>query len=257
MEDPFFEVRDDVQKSISTAQELYDRWQELLSDNTTASKNEELDWVARELRTVLKTVELDLDDLDEVIKISESDPEKFDLTRSEIDDRKAFVARTRRTLNDIRDHMANSGNRVKVQQRGELLGGKAGGSGTGSKAAGKKADKYAKAQEETRKQNQTFIDDQKQLQEQIIRQQDHELDQISTSLSRTKEISLKIGDELDAQDELINDLDQHMDNTGSRLKQVIAKVDKVMRSSNDGKQMCCIVVLLIILVVVIVLVVEI
>eukprot|EP01136_Pigoraptor_vietnamica_P034342 Opistho-1_new@98192 len=250
MEDPFFEVRDDVQKSINSPKELYERWQELLNENTSAAKNEELDWVARELRTVLKTVELDLEDLDEVIKISETDPEKFDLTRSEIEDRKGFVNRARRTLSEIRDHMSHSGTRVKTQQRGELLG-EAGGS-----KAGKKADKYARAAEESRRQNQAFIDDQKQQQQQIIQQQDHELEQISNTLGRVKDISLKIGDELDAQDQLIDDLDQHVDNTSSRLQQLIQKVEKVSRATSDGKQMCCIVVLLIVLIVIIVLIVE-
>ncbi|KAJ8395483.1 hypothetical protein AAFF_G00032170 [Aldrovandia affinis] len=68
MEDPFFVVKGEVQKAVNTAQSLHQRWSELLQDPASASK-EEVDWTTNELRNSLRSIEWDLEDLDETINI--------------------------------------------------------------------------------------------------------------------------------------------------------------------------------------------
>lgn len=61
-------VLSEVQKAVNTAQGLHQRWSELLQDPSSASK-EEVDWTTNELRNSLRSIEWDLEDLDETINI--------------------------------------------------------------------------------------------------------------------------------------------------------------------------------------------
>ena len=65
----------EVEESIKKAKALHERWQALYK-NPRADK-EELQWTTKELRTTLKGIEWDLDDLGETISIVEKDPGRF------------------------------------------------------------------------------------------------------------------------------------------------------------------------------------
>jgi hypothetical protein len=58
----------DVQKMSETAKALYHRWNELVGDPRGTSK-EEFDWTTNELRNSLRSIEWDLEDLEETINI--------------------------------------------------------------------------------------------------------------------------------------------------------------------------------------------
>ncbi|XP_069351147.1 syntaxin-10 isoform X2 [Eulemur rufifrons] len=70
LEDPFFVVRGEVQKAVNTARGLYQRWCELLQEGAAVGR-EELDWTTNELRNGLRSIEWDLEDLEETIDILE------------------------------------------------------------------------------------------------------------------------------------------------------------------------------------------
>ena len=74
----------EVQKAVQTAKGLYQRWCELLEDSMHCSK-EEYDWTMNELRNSLRSIEWDLEDLEETISIlfqTESGPLHFTLIPS-------------------------------------------------------------------------------------------------------------------------------------------------------------------------------
>uniref|UniRef100_A0A8D2DDV7 Syntaxin 10 n=1 Tax=Sciurus vulgaris TaxID=55149 RepID=A0A8D2DDV7_SCIVU len=75
LEDPFFVVRGEVQKAVNTARGLHQRWCELLQDGAAVGR-EELDWTTNELRNGLRSIEWDLEDLEETIGIVEANPGK-------------------------------------------------------------------------------------------------------------------------------------------------------------------------------------
>jgi len=58
----------EVLKATETATALYHRWQELVSDNANVSK-EEFNWTTNELRNCLRSIEWDLEDLEETVYI--------------------------------------------------------------------------------------------------------------------------------------------------------------------------------------------
>nr|AAI08777.1 MGC78971 protein [Xenopus laevis] len=106
MEDPFFVVRGEVQKAVNTAQGLFQRWTDLLQDPSISTR-EELDWTTNELRNNLRSIEWDLEDLDETISIVESNPRKFSLDPAELRQRKAFINDTRQCVKDMKDRMTS------------------------------------------------------------------------------------------------------------------------------------------------------
>jgi len=58
----------EVLRATETASALYHRWQELISDHASVSK-EELSWTTNELRNCLRSIEWDLEDLEETVYI--------------------------------------------------------------------------------------------------------------------------------------------------------------------------------------------
>nr|1LVF_A Chain A, syntaxin 6 [Rattus norvegicus]1LVF_B Chain B, syntaxin 6 [Rattus norvegicus] len=107
MEDPFFVVKGEVQKAVNTAQGLFQRWTELLQGPSAATR-EEIDWTTNELRNNLRSIEWDLEDLDETISIVEANPRKFNLDATELSIRKAFITSTRQIVRDMKDQMSAS-----------------------------------------------------------------------------------------------------------------------------------------------------
>ncbi|CAI5766369.1 syntaxin-10 isoform X2 [Podarcis lilfordi] len=68
LEDPFFVVKGEVQKAVNAARGLYQRWCQLLQETQVISK-EEFDWTTNELRNSLRSIDWDLEDLEETIYI--------------------------------------------------------------------------------------------------------------------------------------------------------------------------------------------
>ncbi|XP_056266301.1 syntaxin-10 isoform X1 [Pseudoliparis swirei] len=105
-EDPFFVVKGEVQKALSRARALFERWEELLQDGTQVSRDE-LDWSANELRNCLRAIDWDLEDLSETISIVESNPGKFRLADDELRERRSFVERTRSAVQEMKDQLSS------------------------------------------------------------------------------------------------------------------------------------------------------
>lgn len=87
----------EVQKAVNTARGLYQRWCELLQEGAAVGR-EELDWTTNELRNGLRSIEWDLEDLEETIGIVEANPGKFRLPAGDLQERRVFVERMREAV---------------------------------------------------------------------------------------------------------------------------------------------------------------
>ncbi|XP_072367831.1 syntaxin-6 isoform X2 [Scyliorhinus torazame] len=194
MEDPFFVVKGEVQKAVNTSQGLYQRWTELLAEPSSASK-EECDWTTNELRNSLRSIEWDLEDLDETISIVETNPRKFNLDPAELSKRKAFITSTKQTVKEMKDHMSSSSVQALAEQKNRqtLLSTK------GSQGLNSTSDKYNRLDQELQAVNSHFIEDQHAQQQLITEQQDDQLELVSGSIGVLKNMTQKIGNELDEQ----------------------------------------------------------
>ncbi|NXO17232.1 STX6 protein, partial [Oriolus oriolus] len=247
----------EVQKAVNTAQGLFQRWTELLQDPSIATR-EEIDWTTNELRNNLRSIEWDLEDLDETINILsvvcggivEANPRKFNLDATELGIRKAFITSTRQVVRDMKDRMSNSSMQALAERKNRqaLLG------ESGSQSWSSGPDKYSRLDRELQLANSHFIEEQQAQQQLIVEQQDEQLELVSGSIGVLKNMSQRIGGELEEQAVMLDDFSHELDSTQSRLDNVMKKLAKVSHMTSDRRQWCAIVVLFIILLVVLILI---
>lgn len=119
VEDPFFVVRDEVLNAVETANALYHRWQELVSENARVNK-EDFNWTTNELRNCLRSIEWDLEDLEETVLIVEKKPKHFKIDGAELSNRREFINRTRASVKVMQAHLRNSSISSKSRENGSL-----------------------------------------------------------------------------------------------------------------------------------------
>ena len=73
-----------------------------------------------------------------------------------------------------------------------------------------------------------------QQQRQIMDNQDVHLDELSRSITRQRDISLQINDELDVHTGLLEGLDHDLDHTDSRLTGARRRLDRVARGAKEN-----------------------
>lgn len=66
-------------------------------------------------------------------------------------------------------------------------------------------------------------------QRQMMEEQDVHLDQLAHSIGRQRDLSLQINEELDVHHGLLQEMDEELDHTSSRLSQARRKLDKVAK----------------------------
>lgn len=249
MEDPFFVVKGEVQKAVNTAQGLFQRWTELLQGPSAATR-EEIDWTTNELRNNLRSIEWDLEDLDETISIVEANPRKFNLDATELSIRKAFITSTRQIVRDMKDQMSASSVQALAERKNRqaLLGD----SSSQNWNAGV-TDRYGRLDRELQLANSHFIEEQQAQQQLIVEQQDEQLELVSGSIGVLKNMSQRIGGELEEQAVMLDDFSHELESTQSRLDNVMKKLAKVSHMTSDRRQWCAIAILFAVLLVVLIL----
>ena len=73
-----------------------------------------------------------------------------------------------------------------------------------------------------------------QQQQMLMDHQDVHLDELSRSITRQRDISLQINDELDVHTGLLEGLDHDLDRTDSRLTNARRKLDRVARGAKEN-----------------------
>lgn len=87
---------------------------------------------------------------------------------------------------------------------------------------------------------------------QVLAEQDEALDRLGESISRQRELSIQIGDELDEHVAILDDVDRHVDRHQTRLDKARKNLGTVARKAKDNMQLTIILILIIILVLLII-----
>ncbi|XP_027632567.1 syntaxin-10 isoform X2 [Tupaia chinensis] len=189
LEDPFFVVRGEVQKAVNNARGLYQRWCEFLQEGAGVGR-EELDWTTNELRNGLRSIEWDLEDLEETIGIVEANPSKFKLPAGDLQERKMFVERMREAVQEMRDHMVSPAAVAFMERNNrEMLVSKPAAQKPPSDLLDASAISAASR----------YIEEQQATQQLILEEQDQQLEMVSGSIRVLKHMSGRVGEELDEQ----------------------------------------------------------
>eukprot|EP00118_Oscarella_pearsei_P018518 m.189781 g.189781 ORF g.189781 m.189781 type:complete len:243 (+) comp39423_c1_seq4:119-847(+) len=85
--------------------------------------------------------------------------------------------------------------------------------------------------------------------QEIMREQDEGLEELSKVVERQKLIGMAIHDEVEQQDDIIDNLATHVDRTTGRIQRETRHVERIRVKASD-KGLCCVVVLLLLLIIV-------
>ncbi|RMZ68879.1 hypothetical protein GMOD_00002764 [Pyrenophora seminiperda CCB06] len=91
-----------------------------------------------------------------------------------------------------------------------------------------------------------------QFHSQVIRDQDDQLDRLGESIGRQRELSMQIGDELDGQVLLLDDVEEGVDRHQAQFVRARGRLDRFSRKARENWSLTVIVVLIIILVLLII-----
>ena len=73
-----------------------------------------------------------------------------------------------------------------------------------------------------------------QSQRELMDEQDLHLDNLSQSINRQRDLSLQINDELDVHTGLLEELDEELDSTDTRMSRARQKLDRVARGAKQN-----------------------
>ena len=81
--------------------------------------------------------------------------------------------------------------------------------------------------------NDSFLDQQRDQQQLLVRKQDEDLDEISVSIQRIGQVGLTIGEELETQGKMLEELEEDVE-TNSRLAAAQRKMNAVLKKAGAG-----------------------
>ncbi|XP_066962965.1 syntaxin-6 isoform X3 [Macrobrachium rosenbergii] len=243
LEDPFFVVKDEVCKALNKTRGLYQRWGELQEDGGTpvvvTTSREELEWTNTELRNALRSIEWDLEDLEETIGIVEKNPRKFKIDGNELAARRTFIEQTKEEVKSMKERLNLTkkdrdvtarqvpDNAAPIDDNSPLKM---------PQVVTHGPTRYSRLVNEADSPNSEFIERTLAQQQIIMNQQDDQLDQIASSMGTLKTMSRQIGQEVDEQAVMLDDFGHEMETTQSKMETTLSKMAKVMHLSSDRRQ---------------------
>jgi len=226
LEDPFFVVKEEVLKALTKTRTLYERWR-TGDEGAEYRTNEEQEWTATELKNSLRSIEWDLEDLEDTIQIVEKNPTKFRIDGAELSVRKGFIESTKEEVRRMKERLSN-------QSRGELdrLAGR--GQSPGHQTSSGPS-KYSRVPNMADSPHREYIVQLEQQQE-LLRQQDETMDLMSESMGNIRNMSEHISNELDEQAVMLDEFGAEVDHADSRVDATMKKMAKVLHLSDDRRQ---------------------
>ncbi|XP_031826488.1 syntaxin-6 isoform X1 [Nomia melanderi] len=230
-------LKNEVCKALNKNRGLYGRWTELQDVIVTSPTSggipisrDELEWTTTELRKALRSIEWDLDDLEDTICIVEKNPTKFKIDNKELTVQRSFIEQAREEVKIMKDKMNLSRGRDRDSTaRQPLLD-----NSPARVPVNHGTTKYSKLENEIDSPNRQFLGDTLQQQNEMIRQQDEQLDMIGESIGTLKTVSRQINTELDEQAVMLDEFGNELEVTDSKLDATMKKMAKVLHMSNGN-----------------------
>jgi len=229
--DPYHEVQSEIQSSLQTAGQL--RASFLRIRSTARDGNEELEWARNELKATLSTLDADLEDLEESVKIVETTGARmFGLDDGEVIQRRRYVSHVRNEIEKMRAEVEGR------QPSDSVDPATPSGSNTlppfsGTDHEPRDEDHQAQwAREE---------------QQMMLQQQDQTINSIAGTLTTIAQQAGLMGSEIREHNEMLDDLDHSVDRTDSKLSDAMRKMRKFVRETEETKSGWCIAILIVVL----------
>ena len=156
---------------------LFEQWKLIQRDLGELHSSEEREWSSTELKNSIRSIEWDLEDLEDTVRIVEQNPTKFRIDETEIASRRKFINKMNKEIADMK---------VSLEKENDLQI-------IGHDNADCTSDDFSPSA-------------------QILQQK--QLGDISNSVSGIRDISRDIGQELDEQANMLDEFGTEVENAG-------------------------------------------
>jgi syntaxin of plants SYP6 len=221
---------------------LTTKYEKLKATETGSPKSRALQ---QEVQEDCAGLEYMLSEIDKSVDAAERNPQRFRLTQAELSERRKWIISTRKKVEAIAEGRLPT---RREDDAGAAANSRLLGPSTGATSASSASGKLAAAVQE---ENDSFIRSEGEQQAQLLAQQDADLDVLSHHVVRIGELGREMGQELDSQGQLLDELGTEMDVTSTRLAAAHKKVQYVLDRAGSKGQLCIIIVLVVVLVVLI------
>ncbi len=230
--DPYYVARDAVNQTVIKTQGKYKEWELCLNKSglDTGSFIE----MTKTLLDEVESLHEDLSVIDSSIKAVEANPQRYALTGTELGMRKQWVSAQYRLCTDIRARVTGPQAKARIEAE--------------RRNSATIADEQANSKRAAVDAHRDSIQSSKQVQRQIIAQQDDTLTELARVTDRLGQTAVVINTELQDQQRLLNELDQDIDRQQEKMNYVMGKMSKLLKTS-DTKQLIFVLILLVIAVV--------
>jgi len=224
IEDPYFVVRDEVARAVEACERRTAEWRKIMDGTSTSVKARN---ITSDLRSAVRSAEWDLEDLEESVKVVENNPSRFGISESELHDRKNFIVRIRNSLADMKSELEapDVNERLLAMDSSPHVTIK-----YFNFSKQNSSDFYSSVNNSRYgNSNPAFRDSGHSQQAQLLQEQDGQLELVSNNVHVLNQISRAIGDELDDQGQLLDNLGNEIDSAQSRMNAALSKIQRVTR----------------------------
>eukprot|EP00927_Polykrikos_kofoidii_P023237 TRINITY_DN21468_c0_g1_i1.p1 TRINITY_DN21468_c0_g1~~TRINITY_DN21468_c0_g1_i1.p1 ORF type:complete len:250 (-),score=62.78 TRINITY_DN21468_c0_g1_i1:117-866(-) len=242
--DPYYVAKEDVQGAIREAQKMHKEWKRLLETENTA-KSQPFQDLHANLAGELRQLDYDLQDITATISMVEENRDKFQISDTELANRKDFIKVSRAAVRDVQEEVTGRKALTKIENdKRSLLQNQA---------------SVTRAAEDQRRavnqENEAFLARERQTQMQLVANQDDQLAELGKNAQKLGEIAKHVNRELQEQQNMLEELDVDIEKETEKLNFVMKRIGRLMKTS-DNKQIWVIVVLCILFVVLLFLVIN-
>jgi syntaxin of plants SYP6 len=179
-----------------------------------------------------------LSEIDKSITAAEKNPQRFNLSQADISERRKWVMATQRKVESITQTLQQKPTPYKQTQtaKKELM------------------DPTSKLNAAINQENDRFIQSEGERQQLLLRRQDDDLEDLASHVVRIGDLGREMGQELESQGQLLDELDADMDSTATRMAAAQKKVQAVLDRTGAKGQLIIIGALIVLLVILVVLV---
>lgn len=224
MNDPYFQFRDEVEDIIQNCEQQTKEWEIL---RVSPSSMQRADWIKSEILAKLEQNRKQISDLEKMNARIAENPSRFNISIVEVDERRAFVAKSRNRIYEIEARlnspMPDTPETRAIAQKNKLV--------------------RAKVED-----NQNFIDDEMNRQQELLARQDGNLELIDNDVKTIRGIANEINDELSTSNQRINSLSGHMDGTNDKIERATGKMQQLLNADNAWLTTACVVLTIILIV---------
>lgn len=227
--DPFDEVKEDAWLQVNSLQSFV--------ESHSPQNDTKLDF-----ENALQELQETIGDLRQAVSISESNPQQFQLTGRDIEERRGIISQLDTRVSTIKQQWTSKGDPHRTREVTTMSN---------------------RISQDTRDEN-PFADSNRldeefnaYQQQEVIHDQDLQLDQIHQTMRNLNEQATMMGGELEDQGMMLDDLDQEMDVVGSKLQRGLKRVGFVIEKNRERASDWCIGILVVALCVLLIIVIAI